>query len=309
MIGKLLRVPLREVWKHEALDFTRWLEDNYDVLNEVLDITLSNVEREQTAGSFSVDLVTEDESGNLVIIENQLEKSDHDHLGKLITYLTALEAKTAIWIVSEPRPEHVRAISWLNESSPAAFYLLKAEAVRIGDSPPAPLLTVIVGPSEESRQVGETKKDLAERYIIRREFWTQLLDRAKTTTRLHANISPGRDNWISTGAGKAGLGFNYVIRQHDVQVELYIDRGKNSEIQNKAIFDSLFESKDAIENAFRSDLEWERLESKRACRIKHLITVGGYRDEAKWLEIQDAMIDAMIRLDRALSPHIAEMKM
>ena len=305
MIGKLQRVPLREVWKHEALDFTRWLEDNYDVLNEVLDITLSNVEREQTAGSFSVDLVTEDESGNLVIIENQLEKSDHDHLGKLITYLTALEAKTAIWIVSEPRPEHVRAISWLNESSPAAFYLLKAEAVRIGDSPPAPLLTVIVGPSEESRQVGETKKDLAERYIIRREFWTQLLDRAKTSTRLHANISPGRDNWLNTSTGKAGLTFNYVIRQHDVRVELYIDRGKTSEAQNKVIFDSLFASKDSIENVFGSDLEWECLESKRACRIKHLIMVGGYRDEAQWPEIQDAMIDAMIRLEKALSPRIA----
>ena len=111
MIGKLQRVPLREVWRHEALDFTRWLEDNYDVLNDILDITLSNVEREQAAGAFNVDLVAEDGSGSLVVIENQLEKSDHDHLGKLITYLTALEARTAIWIVSEPRPEHVRAIS------------------------------------------------------------------------------------------------------------------------------------------------------------------------------------------------------
>ena len=84
MIGRLERVPLREVWKHEALDFTQWLQENLDVLNEVVDLNFSTAEREQTAGAFSVDLVAEDDGGNAVIIENQLEKSDHDHLGKLI---------------------------------------------------------------------------------------------------------------------------------------------------------------------------------------------------------------------------------
>jgi hypothetical protein len=107
----------------------------FDVLNDALGITLVNVEREQAAGSFSIDLVAEDEGGGKVIIENQLEKSNHDHLGKLITYLTALNARAAIWIVAEPRPEHVAAISWLNDSSSAAFYLVKVEAVRIGSSP------------------------------------------------------------------------------------------------------------------------------------------------------------------------------
>jgi len=307
MIGKLQRVALREVWKHEALDFTTWLEDNFDVLNDALDITISNVEREQVAGTFKVDLVAEDESGDLVIIENQLEKSNHDHLGKLITYLTVLEAKTAVWIVSDPRPEHVRAIAWLNESSSGAFYLLKVEAVKIGESPPAPLLTLIVGPSEESREVGETKKDLAERYVLRKRFWTELLERAKTRTRLHANISPSKDNWISTGAGKSGLGFNYVIRQHDTRVELWIDRGKDLATENKAIFDTLAGSKEDIEEVFGAPLEWQRLNGKRSSRIKFEIDVGGYRDEAKWDEVQDAMIDAMIRLAKAFKPHIAKL--
>jgi hypothetical protein len=130
MIGRLQRVPLREVWKHEAHDFTQWLEQNIDVLNDVLDFTLVNVEREKkTESTFSVDLVAESEDGATVIIENQLEKSNHDHLGKLITYLTAMQAKAAIWIVSEPRPEHVAAIAWLNEVAGADFYLLKIEAV------------------------------------------------------------------------------------------------------------------------------------------------------------------------------------
>src|SRR5215207_6380576 len=178
MIGKIQRVPLREVWKHEALDFTTWLRENIDVVSDVVNVPLDEAEREQSAGNFSVDLVARDSSGDPVVIENQLEKSDHDHLGKLLTYLVAFEAKAAIWIVSEPRPEHVSTITWLNESSPASFYLVKVEAIRIGDSPPAPLLTKVVGPSEESREVGETKKELAERYTLRRRFWTELLERA-----------------------------------------------------------------------------------------------------------------------------------
>jgi RecB family endonuclease NucS len=103
-VGKLDRVLLRDVWKHEEYDFTRWLQDNIDVLGSVVRFTLENVEREQAAGAFSIDLVAEDEGGNKVIIENQLEKSNHDHLGKMLTYLVAMGAKTAVWIVSEPRP-------------------------------------------------------------------------------------------------------------------------------------------------------------------------------------------------------------
>ena len=307
MIGKLQRVDLREVWQHEALDFTTWLEENLDVLNDALDITLSSAEREQSAGAFSVDLVAEDEAGNPVVIENQLGKSDHDHLGKLITYLTAIEAKTAVWIVSNPRPEHVGAVSWLNESSTAAFYLLKVEAVKIGDSPPAPLMTLIVGPSDESGGVRSTKKDLAERYRIRERFWTQLLETARATTKLHANISPSQTGWIGTGAGKGGLAYDYVIRRNDGHVEIYIDRGKEAGPESKAIFDTLAESRDAIEATFGESLEWQRLDARRACRIKKDIDLGGYRDEDKWAQIHDAMIDAMIRLEKALKPYIARL--
>jgi len=309
MIGKIQRVPLRDVWKHEALDFTKWLQDNIDVLNDLLDLSLSNAEREHSAGDFNVDLVAEDNAGNLVIIENQLEKSNHDHLGKLITYLVAIGAKTAIWIVAEPRPEHVSAITWLNESSSAAFYLLKIEGVKIENSLPAPLLTLIVGPSEESREVGVTKKDLAERYSIRERFWAQLLERAKEKTKLHATISPGQYGWVGTGAGRRGLGFNYSVRQHDGKAELYIDRGKDGEEENKAIFDTLAKSKEDIEAAFGGPLEWQRLEAKRACRIAKQIDVGGYRDDpSKWPEIHEAMIDSMIRLEKALRPHIAKLE-
>lgn len=308
MIGKIERVHLREIWKHEAYDFTTWLQENLDILNDLLDISLFSAEREQSAGSFSVDLVAEDEAGNPVIIENQLEKSNHDHLGKVITYLVAIDAKAAIWIVADPRPEHVGAISWLNESSSANFYLIKVEGVRIGESEPAPLLTLIVGPSEESRQAGGKKKEMAELHSLRAKFWKLLLDKAKKKTKLHSHISPSQYHWIGTKAGISGLGFHYVIAKHEARAELYIYRKNGPENENKQIFDQLFMNKNNIEDLFEGALSWERLDEKRVCRISKRLELGGFRDEAKWPEIQDEMIDTMIRLEKALKPHIAKLK-
>ena len=136
MIGKLKKVPLREIWKDEARDFTTWLADNIDALNEAMEANFSVVEREKSVGDFYLDIVAEDSDGNIAIIENQLDKTNHDHLGKVITYLTNLSAKTGVWISGKPREEHIKAINWLNESTPdyISFYLVKIEAVRIGDS-------------------------------------------------------------------------------------------------------------------------------------------------------------------------------
>lgn len=309
-IGKLERVALREVWKHEALNFTQWLQENIDVLNSALDINLVNVDREQAAGSFSIDLVAEDEGGGTIIIENQLEKSNHDHLGKLITYLTAIAAKAAIWIVSDPRPEHVAAITWLNESSSASFYMVKVEAVRIGDSPAAALFTLIVGPSDESKSVGVTKKEIAERYNIRKRWWTQLVERSAKITKLHAHITPGEYSWIGTSSGVRGLNLNYVVTQDWRGAELYIDRGKDSEAENKAIFDQLAAKSHEIEGAFGGPLSWEALEGKRACRIRIALANGGYQSpEGEWPELQDSIIRAMDRLEKALRPHLKQLKL
>lgn len=307
-IGRLQKVPLREIWPNEARDFTNWLAENLDFLSEALGLSLSLVEQEAAAGIFAADVLAEDAGGNPVIIENQLERTDHDHLGKLITYLSNLGAKTAVWITSDPRPEHEAAIHWLNETLPAdvALYLVKLEAYRIGDSPPAPLLTVVAGPSPEARQIGGQKKELAQRHVLRLEFWGQLLERAKKRTSLHARISPGKENWISAGAGKSGLTFAYVIRMSDAQVELYIDTGEAE--ANKRIFDRLFASKEQVEEAFGEPLEWQRLDDRRACRIRHRLTLGGLANRDRWPEIQEAMIEAMMRLEKALKPQIKRLR-
>jgi len=307
-IGRLTRVDLRELWPHEGRDFTTWLSENLDLLGETLGLQLSLVEREASAGPFSADILADDGQGNLVVIENQLEATDHDHLGKLLTYMSNLGAKTAIWVAKEPRIEHEKAVHWLNEMLPAdtAIYLLRIEAYRIGDSPAAPLFTVIAGPSSQARQAGEQKKELAERHVLRQEFWRQLLERAKGKTTLHTRISPRIENWISASAGKSGLSYNYVIRMDNARVELYIDRGDAEE--NKRIFDALWAHKDTIEAVFGSPLDWQRLDDMRASRISYLITIGGLRDRERWPQIQDAMIDAMVRLERAFKPEIQKLK-
>ena len=309
-IGKLERVPLRKVWEHEAYDFTQWLQENIDVLNTALDLNLVNVDREQAAGSFSIDLVAEDEGGGTVIIENQLEKSNHDHLGKIITYLSSMGAKAAIWIVSDPRPEHVAAVAWLNESSSAAFYMVKVEAVRIGDSPAAPLFTLIVGPSEETKDVGQTKKEIAERYGIRKRWWSTLIERSAKVNKLHAHITPGEYSWIGASSGVRGLNLNYVVTQDECKAELYIDRGKDAEEETKSIFDQLFANKAKIDEAFGESLSWERLEGKRACRIRHTQSGGGYRTpEEQWTALQDAIIQDMDRLEKAVRPYLKQLKL
>lgn len=305
-IGKLVRVPLREVWRHEALDLTRWLTDNPDVLGDMLGISLKNVEREHEAGDFSVDMRAEDDDGNVVVIENQLERSNHDHLGKLLTYVAALEAKIGIWIVSDPRPEHIGAINWLNQAGTSAFYLLKIEAVRIGASEPAPLLTLITGPSKESIEIGRVKKEYAERHNERYEFWSALLDASKGRTKLFSTVSPGRYSWIGMGSGKSGITFNYVVWRESAAVELYIDR--KDENENERIFRALEKSKGTIEQQFGAALEWDYLEDRRACRIRRTLDLGGYKAPEKWPGVHSAMIDNMIALERALRPEISNLE-
>lgn len=309
MIGRIERVPLRDVWKKEAKDFTSWLYENLEVLGEELDLDLTPDQKEKNVGSFSADITAEDGSGQKVLIENQLEKTDHIHLGQILTYISNLEAKIAVWVSSDPRPEHIRAIEWLNETgSGVKFYLVKVEAYRIGNSEPAAKFTVVTGPSEKTEIVGDEKKEMAERHKLRYDFWKSLLERSKQKTNLHGNISPGTANWIGSGSGVRGLGFNYAVTYKFGQAELYIDRGKDCDEENKRIFDELQSHKAEIEKDFGDKLRWERLDDRRASRISKRIDYAGLGDNEKWSKLQDDMIDAMVRLEKALKKHIRNLK-
>lgn len=309
-IGRLDIVPIRKVFPKEARHFTTWMENHIEDLSERLNVYLSVVQREKKVGEFNVDLLCEDKDGNAVIIENQLERTNHDHLGKLLTYLVNLEASMAIWVTTDPRPEHQKVIDWLNESTGAdiSFYLVKVEATKIGDSPYAPLFTVFAAPDKQSKETGKTKKEMAARHYLRLEFWESLLQKSKEKTRLFSNISPSTSNWISMGAGKSGVSFSYVILMEGANVVLYIDYDQDTGKKNKEIFDELYKQKDLIEKEFGDALEWERHDDKRACRIQKKYSKGGLLNKDQWPKIQDELIEGMIRFYKALKSRLDKIK-
>ena len=307
-IGQIKRVPLNSVWKHEALDFTTWLQDNLDIVNAATGLSITTAEKEQAAGPFRADLVAQDASDHYIIIENQYGKTNHDHLGKLITYVSAFGAKAGVWIAEEPRPEHVHAVTWLNETQLGDFYILKAEAIVIeteqGQSAPAPLLTLIVGPSAETKAIGATKDRISDVKLVLREFWTQLLEHAKSHSRLHANLNPTTSNWVATSIGKSYLMLTYVVGASNSRVELYIDKPQNPSV-NAAAYDHFLNYKEQIESTFGNALEWQELEGKNACRICYRMESGGYKSPPEtWKEIIHEMVHAMVRFASALQPFV-----
>jgi hypothetical protein len=305
MVGKLQAVDLREIWRHEALDFTKWLFENCDVLNEQIGLSLTPIEKERSVGPFNVDILAEDSSGRPVIIENQLARTDHDHLGKLLTYLTNLGAKVAIWISSDPRPEHVAAIDFLNEVVPqdTQFYLLKIQAFKIGQSDSAPLFTVVAGPSEERSAGGEVKKEFAEQDKKRYEFFDQLLALCNQKTTLFSSVSPvGYQNWVNSGAGKAGLMWTFVAMKKAARVEFFFC-SPNAEV-NKKRFESLSVKKESIEENYGEELIWDFKDTRKQQYIRSHCPFGGLDDEEKWPEIQNGMVDRIVRLEKALGSHI-----
>jgi len=311
-IGKLIKVPLREIWKKEDKDFTIWLEENIDYLNDILDFDITVEKREEKVGSFKVDLLGTDSSGNKIIIENQLEKTNHDHLGKLLTYLINLDARVAIWITSEPVKEHVKVIDWLNENAPEfmSFYLIKIEAVKIESQPlVTPLFTIVAQPTEEAKAFGLEKKEFSKRLILRKQFWTQLLDKAKDKTTLHSNISPTVYSWIGTSAGKSGISYVYIITYKYGGCEVYLDKGKEFAEPNinKIRFDKLVKHKDEIESGFGGNLNWERLDNKMASRISFRFNVTDLLYKDKWDNLQNKMIDIMIRLEKAFKKYVEKL--
>lgn len=308
-IGRLRRVPLREVWKHEAHDFTRWLQDSLDVLNEHLDFQLVSAEREQSAGNFNVDLLAEDDQGETVVIENQLERTDHDHLGKLITYLAAFDAETAIWIAAEPRAEHVKAVGWLNDSSPANFYLFRVEAVQIGDSPPAPLITPIVGPTDVGKRVASQKKEKSDADNARHKYWTALLEVASESSRLFSGVGPGRGPYVQTGAGVSGLSYSYWVNKNDARLQFWIDRGKDLHDVNKSLFAQLEAHRQDIEEVAGATLIWDPMPEARSAKIvRELPGSPGYAsDSDQWAAQMPIMTAAMDSFHQALEPYVRQL--
>ena len=308
MIGKLEPVPLREVWSHEARDFSSWLYNNLDILNDQIGLKITPIETEKSVGTFSVDILAEDNEGKLVIIENQLEKTDHDHLGKILTYLSNLEAKTAIWVTSNPRPEHQNAINYLNGVVPddTNFYLVNVQAFKINESEPAPLFSIAAGPSTELKQGGKIKKEIAGNEAERLEFFRQLLDKSNQKIRLFDNVSAqGYQSWVGAGSGRSGISWNYVVRNSDSRVEMFFQ--SNDGNLNKSRFEFLQNLKAEIEEKFGGPLDWDYRANRKQHYIRSWCNIGGLKQRENWDEIQKDLVSKMKSMVDSIGPYIQQL--
>jgi hypothetical protein len=197
--GRLIDLPLREAWKHEALEFTPWLAENIDHLSDVIGIPLELTGQEVRVETFAADILARNPSDDsVVLIENQLEQTDHTHLGQIMTYLAGLDAQTVVWIAPDFRQPHLSAIRWLNEHTADgfAFFAVKARVVRIADSPFAPIFEVVEKPNDWERQLSGHRKSAqhgnSEIGDKREEYW-----RAYTTRHPNSRVTAGRGGWIS----------------------------------------------------------------------------------------------------------------
>ena len=305
-IGKLKEVDIRELWKHEQYDFSEWLskKENIENLNEILGLTLIDISKETYVGAYRCDLFAKDETtGIKVIIENQLEVSNHDHLGKIITYASGLDAKVVVWIVKEAREEHRSAIEWLNNNtnSNVNFFLIEIHAYRIGESDPAPMFQVVEQPNDFIKNNKSTNRDesMNKSQSQRIEFWNQfnnvVIERGKPFNIRKATT----DHWynVAIGTSDAHIDITLVNKDSLIGVELYIT-------DNKELFDKLYKRKDEIERELGFTLDWRRLDNSKASRIVYHIKGLNFDDHSNYNELMNKTIDLAVLMRNVFKKYI-----
>lgn len=306
MIGKLKEVEVRELWKHEQYDFSEWLakEENIEYLNDILGLTLIEINQEVYVGSYRCDLVAKDETTDVkVIVENQLEATNHDHLGKIVTYASGLDAKYIVWIVKSAREEHRAAIEWLNNNTNDSvnFFLIEIHAYTIGDSEPAPKFEIVEKPNDfvKKSKTKNYKNDMNKSQSERLEFWEEfnkvLIERNKPFNTRKATNNHWYD--VAIGSSDAHIGINLINKEGEIRIELYIP-------DNKDLFDKLFGFKDEIEKKVEFPLEWERLENSKASRIKTSIGGLDFDDHSNYEELMNESIDIAVKLRDVFKKYI-----
>ena len=316
-LGTLASVDVRKMWENEARDFTPWLEDHADLLGEAMGMDLLHERTEAAVGRYSADLVFRDVSTDgLVVVENMFAPTDHDHLGKLITYAAGLGASYAVLISPEFREEHRSALTWLNSVSADdfGFFGVVLEGWRIGESLPAPRLRVDVQPDGWSRSVRAARLDseLNERKRTYQRFWGEFLpvfrNRYPDWTRA---VVPRKVHWMDFRSSRSNLlrysaAFCRFEGSYRLRAEVYIDN-QNPETVN-AVFVALHGRKEQIEESVGESLDWDRLDARRASRIS-LYYPDEIRvsDEERWPVARSWLVDAMGRMRNAFDPPLREL--
>lgn len=313
-LSKLEPVDLREVWKHEASHFTPWLADNIEELGDVLGLELEVKTSEAGVGTFSLDILAHDlASDRPVVIENQLDNTDHDHLGKLLTYAAGYDAHILVWIVKEFRPEHRAAIDSLNRRTgeDTAFFGVAVEAWRIEESPPAARFNVVALPNDWEKQgVSETTSSgggpLTDKRRRYRDFWQPVIDELRDNHNFTKSKKAQPQNWMRFGSGFSGLPLSVSFQQGGVaSVGMNLDRPDKE--ANESIYDALLKRQAAIEAKIGEPLIWKRMEHAKVCRIE-MRREGTIDDDYESLdEIRQWMTRSLLQFKQVLSPHLDEL--
>lgn len=308
MFGELNKVSLREIWPHEASDFTPWLADNIEKLGKALGMDLELTEQEASVGDFSLDILAKDlGTSKSVIIENQLTQTDHDHLGKLLTYAAGFNASIVIWVSEAIREEHRQALDWLNQrtDSETSFFGVVVEVIKIDDSKPAFNFKLVASPNEWQKQkkrqsIRGSVSTKGEKY---KNYFQSLIDDLRNTHRFTSAKAGQPQNWYSFSSGSSGITYGANFSQEGkARAELYIGLGDRE--KNKYIFDELEKIKEEIESSLGEAISWERLDNGIASRLA-LYTDGSIDDSDSELETVKAWhIEKLLKLKSILGGKI-----
>lgn len=305
-LGQLKEIKdLREVWPHEALDFTPWLaeESNLALLADAIGLDITVDETESKVGDFNVDIyASETGTERKIIIENQLEDTNHDHLGKLITYASGKGADIVVWIVKRAREEHRAAIEWLNNHTDEniSFFLIEIKLYKIGDSAPAVKFEVIEKPNNWAKEIKKhTSSDPARQFRL--EYWTAFNEYAFTKPIFAKNFKrrkPGTDHWMSLSLGSSAYHLDILTlkKRNAVSVEFYISA-------DKSIYHKLLPHREEIEADIGFALDWRELPDKKASRIiiEKPVNLDEYNE---WNSQFDWIIDMCVRFKKAFKKFV-----
>ena len=273
-LSKITKVDLRDCWQNEASDFTPWLasEENIALLADALGMNELEVKaQEEHVGPFRADILCVDPgTDKFVLIENQLEKTDHNHLGQILTYAAGLDAVTIIWIAEHFTEEHRAAIDWLNRITDKEFnfFGVAIELITIGDSPAAPIFNVIAKPNGWSKDVrsSQTSSDgHSEGKVFNYEYWSAFVEYMKVNpSKLFRTPSASHDHWMNIAIGKGGIHISLLLnkREQKATIQLYM-----WDDADKKYFDALLKYKDEADEKIGVTLNWRRLEGKKASTV------------------------------------------
>lgn len=296
-LGRLTRLDLREVWSNESSEFTPWLSEpeNIALLGEAIGMELEVVAREQEVGPFRADILCKETlSESLVLVENQLERTDHGHLGQLLTYAAGLKAVTIVWVAKQFSDEHRAALDWLNgiTSEEFKFFGLEVEAWRIGDSTPAPKFNVVSKPNDWARTVsGEVARvaagELTDTRKLQLAFWSEFVPYATRNgkhLRLH---KPQPRHWLGAARfGRSGIALYAIASAYDSESQSYEKNELRAELTIKhprsVEYLAEFETqRAAIERELGEPLTWHSTEGVQQKTI-YLRREANLEDRAAW---------------------------